>query len=279
MLSFPNCKINLGLRILDKRPDGFHNLQTIFYPVPLCDALEIIVHSGGGQDVLFTASGLAVNTPEEDNLCVKAYRLLKKDFPELPPVRIHLHKAIPMGAGLGGGSSDGAFTLSRLNSLFRLGLTPEQLGTYALQLGSDCPFFIVNKPCIGGGRGESLLPVDLPISGCSLVLVNPGIHIDTGWAFRQLAEIRHHQKTEPIDLQQVPLLPLDAWKQVLANDFEQPVFARYPEIAEIKGELYRRGALFASMSGSGSTVFGFFDTMNEAGSGWPHTWFVRALPL
>jgi 4-diphosphocytidyl-2-C-methyl-D-erythritol kinase len=279
LLSFPNCKINLGLRILDKRPDGYHNLQTIFFPVPLFDALEIIANSGGEQDVIFTASGLAVNTAEQDNLCVKAYRLLKKDFPKLPPVRIHLHKTIPMGAGLGGGSSDGAFTLSRLNSLFRLGLSSEQLGSYALQLGSDCPFFIVNKPSIGGGRGEYLLPVELTLSGCSLVLINPGIHVDTGWAFRQLAEIRSGQKAETIALHRVPLLPLDEWKHLLTNDFEEPVFARYPEIAEIKHELYRRGALYASMSGSGSTVFGFFENLAEAVSGWPPTWFVRRLPL
>jgi 4-diphosphocytidyl-2-C-methyl-D-erythritol kinase len=187
VIAFPNCKINLGLHILQKRADGFHDLETVFYPIPLRDGLEIIQNaSASPNQIEFTLSGLAIDAKPEDNICVKAYHLLKKDFPQLPPVKMHLHKTIPSGAGLGGGSADGAFTLLLLNKKINLDLNEEQLTQYALQLGSDCPFFIINKPSYATGRGENLQAIELDLSSYQIVVVNPGIHINTGWAFSQI---------------------------------------------------------------------------------------------
>ena len=194
MIVFPNCKINLGLKILGKRDDGFHNLETVFYPIPFKDALEIIANTQNKNGVEFTGTGLAVDGEAIDNLCVKAYQLLKNDFPQLPAVKIHLHKAIPMGAGLGGGSADAAFMLRLLNEKFNLNLSTPQLLNYALQLGSDCPFFISNKPCMATGRGEVLEEVAVDLSAYKIVLINPGIHINTGWAFSQLSHF-----SKPLD--------------------------------------------------------------------------------
>ena len=185
MVVFPNCKINIGLRILDKRPDGFHNLETIFYPIPLKDSLEIIRDTSPQQEIIFSQSGNQIDGVPADNLCIKAYRLLKKDFPQLPAIQMHLHKAIPLGAGLGGGSADAAFAIKLLNEKFQLNLSPDQLISYSLQLGSDCPFFIINKPCYATGRGEIMQPLTISLSGYQLVLVNPGIHVNTSWAFSQ----------------------------------------------------------------------------------------------
>lgn len=257
MLAFPNCKINLGLNITNKRADGYHNIETIFYPVQLNDVLEII-ESPAGVDVNFSASGNPVDGDEKDNLCIKAFYLLKKDFPQLPSVKIHLHKTIPMGAGLGGGSSDAAFALVMLNKKFSLKLSAEQLLSYALALGSDCPFFIINQPCVATGRGEIMEPVNISLTGYYLVLVNPGIHINTGWAFGQLNNmVNGHLATT--SLQTDILQPINCWKDNLVNDFEEPVFEKYPAIKMIKTTLYNNGALFAGMSGSGSTVFGIYD--------------------
>ena len=181
MISFPNCKINLGLKVLRRREDGYHDLETVFYPLPLKDVLETI----RSESLQFTATGLPIPGDPGTNLCCKAWYLLKKDFPALPPVHIYLHKHIPMGAGLGGGSSDGAAMLQLLNRQGQLQLGTERLLQYALELGSDCPFFILNQPCLGGGRGEVLQPVGLDLSGYSFVIVHPGIHIGTAWAFRR----------------------------------------------------------------------------------------------
>ncbi len=251
MLFFPNCKINLGLHILNKREDGFHNIETVFYPLNIKDALEVIPHSG--EQLQFTQTGLTVAGSEADNICVKAYHLLKKDFPQLPAVQMHLHKIIPMGAGLGGGSADGAFTLQLLNTKFHLNLSKEQLIDYALQLGSDCPFFIANKPCYATSRGEILQPVILDLSAYKIAVVNPGIHINTGWAFSQLTPA-----TSLKSIQQIITQPIQSWKDELLNDFEIPVFKAHPEIKAIKESLYSSGAVYAAMSGSGSTVFGIF---------------------
>ena len=257
MLAFPNCKINLGLNITNKRADGYHNIETIFYPVQLNDVLEII-ESPAGVDVNFSASGNPVDGDEKDNLCIKAFYLLKKDFPQLPSVKIHLHKTIPMGAGLGGGSSDAAFALVMLNKKFSLKLSARQLLSYALALGSDCPFFIINQPCVATGRGEIMEPVNISLTGYYLVLVNPGIHINTGWAFGQLNNmVNGHLATT--SLQTDILQPINCWKDNLVNDFEEPVFEKYPAIKMIKTTLNNNGALFAGMSGSGSTVFGIYD--------------------
>ena len=168
MILFPNAKINLGLNIIRKRADGYHDLETVFYPIVVQDALEIIKNENSNEEVSISFSGILVNGKTEDNLCLKAYRLLKKDLPQLPAVKIHLHKTIPAGCGLGGGSADGACMLMLLNQKFSLGLSTQQLLDYALQLGSDCPFFIINKPCFATGRGESLEPISIDLSVCLL---------------------------------------------------------------------------------------------------------------
>ncbi|HEV8081431.1 MAG TPA: 4-(cytidine 5'-diphospho)-2-C-methyl-D-erythritol kinase [Chitinophagaceae bacterium] len=249
MLSFPNCKINLGLNIIRKREDGYHDLETVFLPVPLTDVLEILPSNNNKLE--FTVSGIPVNT--EDNLCIKAYNLLKQNFTNLPSVKMHLHKSIPIGAGLGGGSSDAAFTLLLLNEKFKLNLKTEQLLDYALRLGSDCPFFILNKPCFAMGRGEKLEPINIDLKNYKILIVNPGININTKWAFSKI--IPQERK---ISIQQIITLPIETWKVYLQNDFELPVFTEYPEIRKIKEDLYEVGALYASLSGSGSSVFGVF---------------------
>ena len=261
MLLFPNCKINLGLQITGKRADGYHNIETFFFPVPLKDALEIIDDSKTGDGVEFTQSGIPIVGDQKDNLCIKAWQLLKNDFPALPSIKLHLHKAIPLGAGLGGGSADGSFTLRALNQNYALNLSENQLLAYALQLGSDCPFFITNTPCLASGRGEQLQPIELSLSGYQLVIVNPGIHINTRWAFSQLqfdANASNNAMNEENDLATIISGPIENWKEQLVNDFEIPVFEKFPSIQFIKESLYEKGALYASMSGSGSSVFGIF---------------------
>lgn len=262
MVVFPNCKINLGLRIIRKRNDGYHDLETMFYPVPLTDALEVIRASTADTDISFQSSGLHISGDTANNLCVKAYQLLKKDFPQLGPVQMHLHKVIPMGAGLGGGSSDGAFALQLINDLFHLQISKEQLIGYALQLGSDCPFFILNQPCFASGRGEKMEPVALDLSGYHFIIVNPGIHVNTAWAFSQL-QLNEPNQLELPDLRTIIQQPVSSWKETLINDFEAPVCKAHPEIAAVKQQLYDAGAVYASMTGSGSTVFGLFTEKKE----------------
>ncbi len=250
MLLFPNAKINLGLQVMAKRPDGYHDIATIFYPLPLADMLEIIPATGFS----FTQSGLPIDGPPEKNLCYKAWELLR-DAQQLPPVAIHLHKQIPLGAGLGGGSSDAAFTLQLLNRVFQLQLTDEQLNGYALQLGSDCPFFMLNKPAYATGRGEQLTPLDIPaLHGKKILLLNPGVHISTSWAFAQV-----RPAAPSVHLPDSIAQPPAQWKNRLPNDFEAPVFAAHNELAVIRHWLYAAGALFAGMTGTGSTLFGIFD--------------------
>ena len=249
MIQFPNCKINLGLSILAKRADGYHELETVFYPIAVSDALEILP----AANLTMTQSGIAVPGDPAQNLCLKAYHLLKKDFPTLPTVQMHLHKNIPMGAGLGGGSSDGTAALVILNQQFDLGLNDQQLIDNASQLGSDCPFFVYNKACHAKGRGEILKPIALDLSNYQFLLVHPGIHIATAWAFQQL---KPHTKSESI--QSIIEKPITDWKNSLINDFEAPVFKAEPTLSVIKDQLYQLGAIYASMSGSGSSLFGIF---------------------
>jgi 4-diphosphocytidyl-2-C-methyl-D-erythritol kinase len=256
VIVFPNCKINIGLQVLKKRMDGFHDIETVFYPVPLKDALEIIPAQNEAQPVLHHY-GLPVNGEAADNLCMKAWWLLKKDFPGLPAAQIHLLKNIPVGAGLGGGSADGAFMLQLLNTTYQLQLSVPQLTRYALQLGSDCPFFIINQPSFASGRGEIIQPVSINLSAYRLVLTNPGIHINTAWAFAQLNVNDSLMKSG--SLQRAILQPVENWKQQVLNDFEKPVFDKYPQVKALKENLYRLGAVYAAMSGSGSTVFGLFE--------------------
>ena len=253
MVVFPNAKINLGLRILEKRNDGYHELETVFYPLPLYDALEIIRRPDDGNGLQFRSSGLTIAGDINDNLCVKAYELLKRDFPALPAVIMHLQKAIPSGAGLGGGSADASFVLRLLNQACDLGLSTTQLLDYSLRLGSDCPFFLINKPAYATGRGELLETVPVDLSSYGFVVINPGIHVPTGPAFSWLSPARPSES-----LKQLIHLPVDEWRGRVINDFEKPVAERYPVIQEIIEQLYAAGAVYASMSGSGSTVYGLF---------------------
>ncbi|MBL0183963.1 MAG: 4-(cytidine 5'-diphospho)-2-C-methyl-D-erythritol kinase [Chitinophagaceae bacterium] len=254
MIVFPNCKINLGLHILSKRDDGFHDLETVFCPINFTEALEVISNPASHSDTEFTATGLKVDGSPSDNLCIKAYQLLKKDIPQLAAVKIHLHKTIPTGAGLGGGSADAAFMLKLLNDKFKLNLSTPELLNYALQLGSDCPFFIINKPCFATGRGESLEEISLDLSPYKIVLINPNLHVNTGWAFSQISPAMPKR-----NLKEIVGQPIATWKEELKNDFEEAVSAAHPRIKLIKEYLYRQGAIYAAMSGSGSTVFGIFD--------------------
>ncbi len=271
MIFFPNCKINLGLRILRKRPDGYHDLETVFYPLPLKDALELIPTNN--TDPTFSSYGLPIPGDPAANLCVKAWRLLKKDLPDLPAIHIHLYKNIPIGAGLGGGSADGAATLTGLNQLFGLNLSTEQLLQYAAELGSDCPFFIINTPCIGHGRGERLEPISLDLSAYTIALVDPGIHISTAQAFALCKP-----QEQASSLQHLLSQPVDTWKENLRNDFEAPILEEYPELNRIPETFYTHGALYASLTGSGSSFFGIFEKDNTPQpSPFPETYNYRIL--
>ena len=258
MVVFPNCKINLGLYITKKREDGFHDIATIFYPVQWQDALEIIpANPDAHTTIQFSGSGLPIPGNPENNLCIKAYTLLKTDFPNIPSIQLHLHKAIPMGAGLGGGSSDAATVLTMLNQYFELKIPEQQLSKFALQLGSDCPFFILNQPAIATGRGENLKPIEINLENYQFVLLYPSIHISTAWAFQQITP-----QMPKTDLRYAIHQPIEIWPTLLFNQFELPVFAAYPQLAQLKMELYHQGALYAAMSGSGSTIYGIFKKGN-----------------
>lgn len=248
MLDFPNAKINLGLYVTEKRPDGFHNLLSCFYPVKWTDALEILP----APAMRFDMTGLPVPGDPETNLCLKAYHLLQQNH-DLPPVHMHLHKVLPMGAGLGGGSADAAFTLRILNKLFELDLTAAALENYARQLGSDCAFFVRNKPVIATERGDVFEPLTLDLSGYTCVIVYPNIHITTAEAY---GSITPKEPTCTMNL----LLKQDVkvWKEVLVNDFEAALFPKYPELPQVKEKLYAAGASYASMTGSGAAVYGLF---------------------
>lgn len=254
MITFPNAKINLGLHILSKRKDGYHDIESCMIPVPLLDALEMIPSN---KKLEWNSSGLPIPGMFEDNLVCKAYYLLKKDFPQIPFPSIHLHKNIPMGAGLGGGSADAAFALNLMNSLFELHLDDFFLEEYAAQLGSDCAFFIENTPKIARGRGEVLEPIDVDLKGCYLVLINPGIHIGTKEAYAGVTPSLPKVKLEEL------LSDKSRWKDELVNDFEASIFTNHPAIAKIKQTMYEAGAFYAAMSGSGSSVFGLFEEKPE----------------
>jgi len=272
MICFPTCKINLGLRITNKRADGFHALETVFFPISIKDALEIIIEPDtNAAPISFTSSGLAINGDPSDNLCFKAYGLLKKDYPTIPNIKMHLHKTIPMGAGLGGGSADGAFTLVALNQLFNLQLSVDKLMQYALTLGSDCPFFIINTPAFASGRGEILKPINVNLDGYYIVIVNPGIAISTKLAFSLITP-----KVPDTNMEAIICEPVTLWKEKLINDFEQPIFNSFPELANIKETLYQKGAVYASMTGTGSTIYGIFPTsiMDSLSFNFPSHYFI-----
>jgi len=249
MIAFPHAKINLGLYITSKRPDGFHNLETIFYPIPLREVVEIVP----SQEPRFVPTGLEVSGKGDDNLVMRAYRLLKKNFPKTGDLDIYLHKAIPLGSGLGGGSSDAAAILQLINRYFKLEISSSRLDGYALELGSDCPFFMQSSPCYATGRGEILEPVSLDLSGYSLLLIHPEIRIETGWAFSAVKP-----GAPQSDLKKSILGRVENWAATIRNDFEEPVFRVHPSLQKIKKKLYAAGALYASLTGSGSTIYGIF---------------------
>lgn len=252
MITFPNAKINLGLNIVEKRPDGYHNLETIFYPVPVEDALEVNILNESNEKFRLHQAGLEIEGEAENNLVVKAYKLLDAEF-NLPPVDIHLFKHIPSGAGLGGGSSDAAYMLKLLNEKFNLELTNETLEVYAARLGADCAFFIRNTPTYAEGIGNIFSPISLSLKGYQIVLVKPDIFVSTREAF---AQIKTHRQTVP--LKEVIKYPMEEWRELMINDFEESVFPQFPGIKEIKEKLYKQGAIYAAMTGSGSSVFGLF---------------------
>ncbi|MBM3413837.1 MAG: 4-(cytidine 5'-diphospho)-2-C-methyl-D-erythritol kinase [Bacteroidetes bacterium] len=268
MIVFPNCKINLGLRILSKREDGFHQLETTFYPIPVHDVLEILpVGNKKKGTVKFTQTGFSVQGPDDRNLCVKAYRLLQEKKPSLPAAYIHLHKNIPTGAGLGSGSADGVFTLLALQNVFGLSLSMEENQQMALQLGSDCPFFLHQQAALGKGRGEQLTPLPLSLSGYQILLIHPGFSIATAEAFQGVTPANEGES-----LAVTSAKPIEEWKNIVHNQFEETIFLKHPELEKIKNNLYKMGALYAAMSGSGSTLFGIFQPTASRPVHDPYPW-------
>jgi 4-diphosphocytidyl-2-C-methyl-D-erythritol kinase len=253
MICFPNAKINIGLRILERQPDGYHHIETIFYPVGLSDILEFVEDLSLKNGICrLKITGLTIRDPVEDNLVVKAYGLINRKK-NLPGLRARLHKIIPLGAGLGGGSSDAAFMLKSLNEAFKTGLKPEEMTNLAADIGSDCPFFLRNTPLFAFGRGDRFREINLDLSGIYIVIVLPGIHVSTRAAYASVSPATPGQS-----LYDLIRLPMNSWKDNIKNDFEINVFEKFPVLGEIKDELYHLGAWFASMSGSGSAVYGLF---------------------
>ena len=255
MILYPNAKINIGLNVVEKRADGYHNLETVFYPINLLDALEITTDEHQADSVKLKVSGEAIAGRPSDNLVVKACNLMRSMFPEkIERLSVHLHKHIPTGAGLGGGSSDAAFTIKALNEKFSLGMSVYQMEQLSAQLGADCPFFIKNQPVFAEGIGDIFTDIDIVLKGKTLVLVKPDISVSTADAYSLVSPHKPQQS-----LRESLRLPVEDWKNHVVNDFESSVFKKFPEIAAIKDRLYDLGALYASMSGSGSAVYGIFN--------------------
>ena len=260
MIAFPNAKINIGLNIIEKRGDGYHNIESVMYPLKgvMYDALEILAPpqpspQGREPKANLHSSGIRIDGNQENNLCIKAYELIKKDYP-LPPIKIYLHKAIPIGAGLGGGSADGAFFIRLLNDTFELGISWGEMHHYARQLGSDCSFFVSNRPAFAEGKGDQFESIKLDLSGYYIAVIYPNIHINTTKAYSGVVPKKTVRSLEN-DIQN---LPIEQWKDLIHNDFEDSIFPQFPEIKKIKEKLYSAGAVYASMSGSGSAVYGIF---------------------
>lgn len=246
---FPNAKINLGLNITEKRTDGFHNLESVFVPVLWNDELEIIE----SDQTSFVSSGIEIPGEPNENLCLKAFNLVQSEF-KLPPVRIHLKKNIPIGAGLGGGSSDAAFVIKGINEMFELNMNVEQMQNFARKLGSDCAFFIKNEPVFAFGKGDEFAPINIDLSNKYLVLVYPNVHVSTAQAYSGVKP-----KKPEYSLKDIINMPIKDWRSFMKNDFEQSIFKAFPKLYRLKQDLYSSGALYASMSGSGSTIFGIFE--------------------
>ena len=272
MITFPIAKINLGLNVVERRPDGYHNLETVFYPVNIKDALELTMMNTkfpSPVDCDIKVSNLNVEGDEQRNLVVRAYQLLKCDFPQMPRVHAHLYKVIPTQAGMGGGSSDCAYTIRLLNEMFTLGLTEQRMIDYAAQLGADCAFFILSRPSYAEGIGERLVPVSLDLSSYYIGVVRPDIPVSTREAFSLIKPVKPAKCCRDVVLQ-----PIETWRDELSNDFEQSVFALHPEIEAIKQRLYNLGAVYAAMSGSGSSVFGIFQDPIEISKHFPSDMFT-----
>lgn len=249
MISFANAKINIGLSITEKRSDGYHNIETIFYPVKLYDVIEF--HPADN----FSFEAYGIDIPNDgDNLCIRAYNLLKIDYPTIKPINIKLLKNIPVGAGLGGGSSDAAYVLKGINEINGIGLNDSQLQSYASKLGADCAFFIQDRPVFAEGIGTELSDIAIDISKYFIVIIKPEIHISTAEAYSNITP-----QIPKVDLRRAIQLPIQEWKYYISNDFEIGIFEKYPEIQTIKHKLYEKGALYALMSGSGSAVYGIFE--------------------
>lgn len=262
MITFPIAKINLGLNVVEKRPDGYHNLQTVFYPVPVKDALEVFTMDDAfpsDVDCDLKVTNISIDGDEQRNLVVRAYNLLKSDFPALPRCHAHLWKGIPTQAGMGGGSSDCAYMIRLLNEMFHLGLSEQQMIDYAARLGADCAFFIKNGPCYAEGIGERLEDIQLDLSGWHIAVVRPDIPVPTKEAF---SRIRPHFPVK--NCRDIVMQPVETWRDQLVNDFEESAFALHPEIGLVKEKLYKMGATYAAMSGSGSALFGLFRNRPEA---------------
>ena len=248
MIAFPNAKINIGLNVTRKREDGYHDLETIFYPLLIRDAVEIIE----ADELQFSSTGIVIPGNADENICLKAYSLLKRDY-DLPPLHIHLHKNIPIGAGLGGGSADAAFLIKLLNDKFNLGLSIADMENFARRIGADCAFFISNKPVYAFGKGDVFEDIDLDLSAYYKVLVMPPVHVSTQDAYAGIKP-----KLAQTSLKELVSLPIENWKDSVKNDFEDSVFVKYPVISDLKKALYDHGAAYASMSGSGASVYGLF---------------------
>lgn len=254
MITFPNAKINIGLNVVRKREDGFHDIETVFYPLDICDILEIEENTTLGRgEYTYNPKGIVVDCSVEDNIIIKAYKLISKDY-NIPAIDIYFYKNIPFGGGLGGGSSDAAYMLKLLNDRFSIGLTIEQLESYSSQLGSDCAFFVKNKPVYAHGRGELFQEINFSLEGKYIVLVKPNIAVPTGKAYSGITP-----KASTFDLREIANLPIQEWKDVVVNDFELSVFKDFSAIKDIKESFYNHGAIYASMTGSGASVFGIFD--------------------
>lgn len=253
MVVFPCCKINIGLNVVERRPDGYHNLETVFYPIPLNDNLEVVTASCLTSPYLIHETGISLNDRVENNLVIRVLEQLRETYPQIPPVEIWLHKRIPTGAGLGGGSSDAAFMMRLLNDQYGLGMDDEDIEFRLSRLGADCAFFNRCVPAFATGIGDQLIPIGLTLAGWNLVLVKPDIHVSTREAFSLITPHRpQHSLLEALNR------PIETWRDTVSNDFEKSVFMHHPEIAAIKATLYDMGAVYASMSGSGSSVYALF---------------------
>lgn len=253
MVVFPCCKINLGLNVVERRPDGYHNLETVFYPVPLNDNLEVLTASHLTSTYLLHETGIRLEGSGDNNLVVRVLETLRETYPQIPPVEIWLHKRIPAGAGLGGGSSDAAFMMRLLNTQYNLGMNDEDMEYRLSRIGADCAFFNKCVPAFATGIGDQLIPINLTLAGWNLVLVKPNIHVSTREAFSMISPHRPEKS-----LLESLNRPIETWRETVFNDFEKSVFIHHPEIAAIKSTLYDMGAVYASMSGSGSCVYAFF---------------------